>query len=491
MPSYGIVFGGGGANLDLNKYTASGTDILEGKTAITYQSGDPVNPTTVIGSMPHRGTLARIVNAGEHINIPYGFYSAGSYVIGRSLAEQTVGNANEWEISNTKVAWVNGLRIVGRLPEMGSEQWGNVFQGFNDNAYYCIGNMPVGIYRHALGGHLPRLFVGANEVNNAMGNFAHKIVAGNRIGNVWGTGQNFRGERTVFNGATFDQDIVSGVAIANRILRIADTNTGGAPLNPLGTIILHQSEATYANKPRTGQSGIENANITIQGDNYLTSQGPRPMIYYGYRTSNITHVGNSYKIYDSVGFGTLNNKTADYYNRIREYTNVNRLFLPLAHSVNIRHLSRIDVDVDLKILTIVKERRHDGIPSDTRMYFVMTISLEPLHVREADPSFVKYNFGTGVNIRRAGSQLGTVTLASDIYVPGYHHYVWVQEFNAYEYSYTNNDNSVIPLRLSMDCNHINENCYIYISFAPVDVGAGGLWMCKSELYIKNIKFLIK
>ena len=123
--------------------------------------------------------------------------------------------------------------------------------------------------------------------------------------------------------------------------------------------------------------------------------------------------------------------------------------------------------------------------------FVMTISLEPLHVREADPSFVKYNFGIGTNIRRAGSQLGTVTLASDIYVPGYHHYVWVQEFNAYEYSYTNNDNSVIPLRLSMDCNHINENCYIYISFAPVDVGAGGLWMCKSELYIKNIKFLIK
>jgi len=31
MPSYGIVFGGGGANLDLNKYTAASADILEGK----------------------------------------------------------------------------------------------------------------------------------------------------------------------------------------------------------------------------------------------------------------------------------------------------------------------------------------------------------------------------------------------------------------------------------------------------------------------------
>lgn len=491
MPSYGIVFGGGGANLDLNKYTASSADILEGKTAITHQSEDPVNPTTVIGNMPNRGTLARVVNAGEHVPIPYGFYGNGSYVLGRSLAEQTIGNANEWEISNGKVAWVNGLRIVGKLPEKGSEQWGNVFEGFNDNAYYCIGNMPIGIYRPAAGGHLPRLFVGANEVNNAMGNLSHKIIAGNRIGNVWGTGPNFQGERTVFNGATFDQNIVSGVAIADRVLRIINTNTGGGPLNSGGDIILHQSPVTYANKLETEAPAGTNIYIESKDKYSINEDGTRVKLKYSaVRRSSITHVGNAYKIYDKIEFFNAGYKTRDYYDCLSEYLAKNRLILPLAHSVNVRHLNRIDVDTELKVSMIHKERIEGSHDYDTRTYFVITLSLEPLSVRGNDITRVQYPFGNH-NILNAGTRLGPITLMNTIKAPGYYNHVFVHEFDAYDRVYTNHDNTRVPIKLSLDCTNINDQCYIYISFGTLDVGVGGLHIAGSELYVKNIKFSIK
>jgi len=96
--------------LDINKNSTTGTatadDILENKTAW-------VNNIFITGKIPVNVTIQKKLNAGESYTIPYGLEGGSSIITAESLANQTAGTATAADIANNKIAWVNGIQLLG------------------------------------------------------------------------------------------------------------------------------------------------------------------------------------------------------------------------------------------------------------------------------------------------------------------------------------------------------------------------------------------
>ena len=88
--------------------TAAAEDIYPGKTAW-------INGVKVTGSMTNNGTYSQIVNAGESINIPKGYHNGTGVITGASLESQTGADAVAANLLVDKTAWVNGEKITGTM----------------------------------------------------------------------------------------------------------------------------------------------------------------------------------------------------------------------------------------------------------------------------------------------------------------------------------------------------------------------------------------
>ena len=96
--------------------TATPNDVAAGVKFIgatqNIESGTlPVNPV--------RNDITIV--AGESFNIPNGINPASYNVIAESLSEETVGTAIEGDILVDKIAWVNGVKIIGSMANIGKE----------------------------------------------------------------------------------------------------------------------------------------------------------------------------------------------------------------------------------------------------------------------------------------------------------------------------------------------------------------------------------
>lgn len=75
-----------------------------------------VNGERIIGSMPNVGAQTITVECGEEIPIEAGYHNGSGMAVGASLASQTEGNATSSDIVMGKTAWVNGEEIMGEIP---------------------------------------------------------------------------------------------------------------------------------------------------------------------------------------------------------------------------------------------------------------------------------------------------------------------------------------------------------------------------------------
>lgn len=79
-----------------------------------------VNGTKITGTMPNIGTESTTLNCGETHTISAGYHDGTGVITARSLSDQTPGDATAGEILNGKIAWVNGSSVTGTMPNIGS-----------------------------------------------------------------------------------------------------------------------------------------------------------------------------------------------------------------------------------------------------------------------------------------------------------------------------------------------------------------------------------
>lgn len=88
---------------------------------ILFERGAWVNGNYVLGSMPNVGTESKELLAGESHTISLGYHNGTGVISAASLASQTPGNALVSQLLEYKIAWVNGVRIEGQMPNIGSQ----------------------------------------------------------------------------------------------------------------------------------------------------------------------------------------------------------------------------------------------------------------------------------------------------------------------------------------------------------------------------------
>lgn len=94
--------------------TATNGDILDGKTAW-------INGEKITGSMSNVGKEDATLLAGESHTITEGYHDGTGVITARNLADQTYGNATSENLLSGKNAWVNGLEIIGAMPNIGKD----------------------------------------------------------------------------------------------------------------------------------------------------------------------------------------------------------------------------------------------------------------------------------------------------------------------------------------------------------------------------------
>lgn len=205
---------GGGVSSD--DVTAKREHVLQGYTALTSDSNDE----PVQGTIPNRGngtSVLELVNsAGEsklYARIDEGYYSKnGQYkpavVIPYAVLAQSIGiNASkildDYTVAGTRGAIPRWIATHGDVIIANQSHSGQGFAYDLPNVGRCI---VTGIKNGAC-------IQGANYVALPSPNFLpHNIRKGVNINGIVGTMPDYSTGRVVFNGATFDNELVSGVA---------------------------------------------------------------------------------------------------------------------------------------------------------------------------------------------------------------------------------------------------------------------------------------
>ena len=205
---------GGGVSSD--DVTAKREHVLQGYTALTSDSNDE----PVQGTIPNRGNgtnvLELINSAGEsklYARMDEGFYSKnGQYkpavAIPYAVLAQSIGiNASkildDYTVAGTRGAIPRWIATHGDVIIANQSHSGQGFAYDLPNVGRCI---VTGIKNGAC-------IQGANYVALPSPNFLpHNIRKGVNINGIVGTMPDYSTGRVVFNGATFDNELVSGVA---------------------------------------------------------------------------------------------------------------------------------------------------------------------------------------------------------------------------------------------------------------------------------------
>lgn len=171
--------------------TAAAGDCLSGKTF--YAGG-----VKVTGVMANHGAVTQALEAGGSCTIPAGYHNGGGKVTANSLASQTSGTVEainhpytgaadySQEMLNNKTAWVNGRKVTGLIQDS-SSAIGLAAIGFSTdrNELTAIWGAPDKNYARVKGSTTSFRI---SNVPSAIGLTADKIVQGNTILGVAGTG---------------------------------------------------------------------------------------------------------------------------------------------------------------------------------------------------------------------------------------------------------------------------------------------------------------
>ena len=80
-----------------------------------------VNGNKITGTMPNIGSESEELVSGSSHTISKGYHDGTGVISVRGLADQTPGTAAASDVLNGKIAWVNGSSITGSMPNIGSE----------------------------------------------------------------------------------------------------------------------------------------------------------------------------------------------------------------------------------------------------------------------------------------------------------------------------------------------------------------------------------
>ena len=178
---------------DTSDATATVAQILSGATA--YVAGGKVT-----GTMANQGAVTSALNAGGSYTIPAGYHNGSGKVTANSLASQTAGTATAAQILSGLTAWVGGSKITGTMENLTAKSTIEFASGNGTKvietevAYYQTNtdNVTRVLLCYAgAGGYISNntLFgISASRLASAFGITADKIVAGNTILGVVGTG---------------------------------------------------------------------------------------------------------------------------------------------------------------------------------------------------------------------------------------------------------------------------------------------------------------
>ena len=104
----------------VDESVANPNNILDGRGYI-----DPVTRQIRFGTMPDNTGWNHTLQLNERIMIPIGYHDGKGYVEVGGIESFTQGTATAEDIVFNKVAWVNGVRIVGTLDKDENDQVGN------------------------------------------------------------------------------------------------------------------------------------------------------------------------------------------------------------------------------------------------------------------------------------------------------------------------------------------------------------------------------
>ena len=104
------------------------------------------------------------------------------------------GNASAGQILSGKTALVGGSKVTGTMPDRGLAQYGSwgcgdAGCGSGEDAYYSINALPEGYYHSDGNWWAPEARINANTLRSSLGITASKILKGQSIAGVAGTGE--------------------------------------------------------------------------------------------------------------------------------------------------------------------------------------------------------------------------------------------------------------------------------------------------------------
>lgn len=76
-----------------------------------------VNGKKITGTMPNIGSESETIVAGKTHTISKGYHDGTGVITARPLGDQTKGTATGDNILNGKIAWVNGVEVTGTMPD--------------------------------------------------------------------------------------------------------------------------------------------------------------------------------------------------------------------------------------------------------------------------------------------------------------------------------------------------------------------------------------
>ena len=248
--------------VDTSDATATAVNVLSGKTC--YVKG-----AKVTGKMTNRGAVTQALNAGGSYTIPAGYHNGSGKVTANSLAGQTNGTAGVSDIVSGKTAWVNGARVTGGMKAFPDGAYGGRHDSSNDQPFGALSLNDNGRIQAKEGGFYYKGFFSAPEtdyitlgqmfgisessIKNAIGLTADKIVQGNTILGVAGTGG---GDGKMISGS--DIKLITGAGIAGTAIHLNDY------VYNWGTVKKAIIIETLTKAPETGALWIDFTVLTIE-----------------------------------------------------------------------------------------------------------------------------------------------------------------------------------------------------------------------------------
>ena len=154
---------------------------------LTGYSANNTNGEKIEGTMPNNKAVFPTLNCDSFYIIPKGYHNGAGVVTVNSLASQTPGNAGPENLLSGKIAYSNGAKMVGVMPNNGSSVQTVRSLVYDNKLIFRINGGYYGGASYSDGKGQASVCEPLNYVADVLGITANKIVAGNNICGVNGT----------------------------------------------------------------------------------------------------------------------------------------------------------------------------------------------------------------------------------------------------------------------------------------------------------------